>query len=181
MTQIAILGAGSWGTALAVILSRARKAHEISLWVHNAALAEAMQHHRENNTYLPGVALPAGIQVTHEIPAALERAHIVIGVMPSVHARGIYSQVLPCVSREMIFVSATKGLEPATPLRMSKVIAQILTQAGAATNTVMAMAGGAGLRDAGDRNPRAVLLGREVMVKRGHVEVVEVQEDAAVG
>ena len=160
MTQIAILGAGSWGTALAVILSGARKTHEISLWVHSAALAEAMQRDRENNAYLPGVALPAGIRVTHEIPAALERAHIVIGVMPSVHARGIYSQVLPCVSREMIFVSATKGLEPATHLRMSKVIAQILTQAGAATNSrrIAVLSGPSFAAEAARGEPTAVVL-----------------------
>src|SRR5947209_2881923 len=160
MTQIAILGAGSWGTALALILSRTRKTHEISLWVHNAALAEAMQHHRVNNTYLPGVALPAGIRVTHEIPAALERAHIVIGVMPSVHARGIYSRVLPCVSRETIFVSATKGLEPATHLRMSKVIAQILTQAGATTNSrrIAVLSGPSFAAEAARGEPTAVVL-----------------------
>ncbi|PYT53878.1 MAG: glycerol-3-phosphate dehydrogenase [Acidobacteria bacterium] len=162
MTQIAILGAGSWGTALAVILSRTRKAHEISLWVHNAALAEAMQHHRENNTYLPGLALPAGIRVTHEIPAALERAHIVIGAMPSVHARGIYSRVLPCVSREMIFVSATKGLEPATHLRMSKVIAQILTQAGATNSRRIAVLSGPSFAaEAARGEPTAVVLASE--------------------
>jgi len=160
MTQIAILGAGSWGTALAVILSRTRKAHEISLWVHNAALAEAMQRDRENNTYLPGVALPAGIRVTHEIPAALERAHIVIGAMPSVHARGIYSRVLPRVSREMIFVSATKGLEPATHLRMSKVIAQILTQAASTTNSrrIAVLSGPSFAAEAARGEPTAVVL-----------------------
>src|SRR5438128_472468 len=162
MTQIAILGAGSWGTALAVILSRTRKAHEISLWVHNAALAEAMQRDRENNTYLPGVALPAGIRVTHEIPAALERAHIVIGAMPSVHARGIYSRVLPRVSREMIFVSATKGLEPATHLRMSKVIAQILTQAGATNSRRIAVLSGPSFAaEAARGEPTAVVLASE--------------------
>jgi len=162
MTQIAILGAGSWGTALAVILSRPRKTHEISLWVHNAALAEAMQRDRENNTYLPGVALPAGIRVTHEIPAALERAHIVIGAMPSVHARGIYSRVLPCVSREMVFVSATKGLEPATHLRMSKVIAQILTQAGATNSRRIAVLSGPSFAaEAARGEPTAVVLASE--------------------
>src|SRR2546425_8802237 len=162
MTQIAILGAGSWGTALAVILSGARKTHEISLWVHNASLAEAMQRDRENNASLPGVALPAGIRVTHEIPAALERAHIVIGVMPSVHARGIYSRVLPCVSREMIFVSATKGLEPATHLRMSKVIAQILTQAGATNSRRIAVLSGPSFAaEAARGEPTAVVLASE--------------------
>lgn len=126
MTKIAILGAGSWGTALSVVLSGTRKAHDISLWARNAALAETMQRQRENDAYLPGVALPSGIRVTHDFAAALESAHVVIGAMPSVYARGIYTHALPCFTSEMVFVSATKGLEPATHLRMSKVIAQVL-------------------------------------------------------
>lgn len=130
MTKIAVLGAGSWGTALSVVLSGARKPHEISLWVHNAALAQNMHRQHENSAYLPGIALPAAIRVTHEFSVALQSAHIVIGAIPSVHARDIYSQALPYFSREMMIVSATKGLEPATHLRMSKVIAEVLTQAG---------------------------------------------------
>ena len=70
MARIAILGAGSWGTALSVILSRARKPHEISLWVRSPSLAETLQAQRENTAYLPGVPLPATIRVTHELPAA---------------------------------------------------------------------------------------------------------------
>src|SRR5215510_578442 len=130
MTRIAILGAGSWGTALSVVLSRARKAHEISLWVHNPLLAETLLKHRENHVYLAGVPLPPEIHVTNVLPAALSEAQIVIGAMPSVHARGVYSQALPCVTSEMIFVSATKGLEPSTHLRMGSVIAQVLGEAG---------------------------------------------------
>ena len=128
MTRIAILGAGSWGTALSVVLSRARKVHEISLWVHNAALAETMARERENRVYLPGVRLPEAILVKHEIPAAMTGAQIVIGAIPSIHARAIYSQALPYVADEMVFVSATKGLESTTHLRMSKVLAQVLEQ-----------------------------------------------------
>jgi glycerol-3-phosphate dehydrogenase (NAD(P)+) len=124
MTKIAILGAGSWGTALAVVFSRTRKPHELSLWVHSAALAGSLHLHRENNAYLPGVSLPAAIRVTHDLSEALDGAHVVVGAMPSVHARNIYSQALPHISRETILVSATKGLEPSTHLRMSKVIAQ---------------------------------------------------------
>jgi glycerol-3-phosphate dehydrogenase (NAD(P)+) len=128
MTKIAILGAGSWGTALAVVFSRTRKPHELSLWVHSAALAGSLHLHRENNAYLPGVSLPAAILVTHDLSEALDGAHVVVGAMPSVHARNIYSQALPHVSRETILVSATKGLEPSTHLRMSKVMAQVMAQ-----------------------------------------------------
>src|SRR5215471_17921016 len=117
MTRIAILGAGSWGTALSVLLSRARKPHEVSLWVHNALLAETLQNHHENSPYLAGVPLPSGIRVTHVIPTALASAQIVIGAMPSVHARAVYALTLPYVTPEMVFVSTTKGLEPSTHLR----------------------------------------------------------------
>ena len=129
MARVAILGAGSWGTALSVVLSRARNSHQISLWVRNRSLAETLQAQRENSTYLAGVRLPAKIRVTNELPAALVAAQVVIGAIPSAHARAIYEQAVPCVTPEMIFVSATKGLEPATHLRMSLVIAQVLAKA----------------------------------------------------
>lgn len=128
MTRIAILGAGSWGTALSVVLSRARKKHEVSLWARDAALAEKLQKNRESSQYLAGVRLPDSIRVTQDMPAALAAAQIVIGAIPSAHARSIYMQALPCVTPEMIFVSAAKGLEPATHLRMSVVLAQVLAE-----------------------------------------------------
>jgi glycerol-3-phosphate dehydrogenase (NAD(P)+) len=129
VTKIAILGAGSWGTALAIVLSRSERKHNISLWVHDAALAAAIQSGRENKTYLPQHFLPQSVGVTNGIPEALSGAAIVIGAMPSAYARGVYTQAQPHVSREMIFVSATKGLEPSTHLRMSKVIAEAVTRA----------------------------------------------------
>ncbi len=160
MTKIAILGAGSWGTALAVVLSRTRKPHEISLWVHNAALAESLHRHRENNTYLPGVSLPAGVRVTHDFSEALAGAHIVVGAIPSVHARSIYSQAVRCVSPEMIFISATKGLEPSTHLRVSKVIAQVLTQATspASSQRIAVLSGPSFAAEAARGEPTAVVL-----------------------
>jgi glycerol-3-phosphate dehydrogenase (NAD(P)+) len=162
MTKIAILGAGSWGTALSVVLSRARKTHEISLWVHNAALGETLARQRENKAYLPGVSLPEAIRVTREMPAALDGARIVIGAMPSVHARTIYSQAFPSFKSEMVFVSATKGLEPATHLRMSKVLAQILEQGKAApagaSQRIAVLSGPSFALEAARGEPTAVVL-----------------------
>ena len=129
MTRIAILGAGSWGTALSVVLSRARKLQDISLWARNAELAEVLEHHRENITYLKGVRLPDSIRATHDMAKALAGAQIVIGAIPSVNARAIYTHALPSITNEMVFVSATKGLEPETHLRMSLVLAQVLGRA----------------------------------------------------
>jgi len=160
MTKIAILGAGSWGTALSVVLSGARKAHEIWLWVHNATLAQNMHRQHENSAYLPGIALPAAIRVTHEFSVALQSARIVIGAMPSVHARNIYSQALPYFSREMMIVSATKGLEPATHLRMSKVIAEVLLRAGSPLlpQRIAVLSGPSFAAEAARGEPTAVVL-----------------------
>lgn len=130
MTRIAILGAGSWGTALSVVLSRARKPQEISLWARNAELADTMQCQRENTVYLKGIRLPDGVRATHNMPNALVGAQAVIGAMPSVHARAVYTQALPSITEKMVFLSATKGLEPETHLRMSLVLAQVLAKAG---------------------------------------------------
>jgi glycerol-3-phosphate dehydrogenase (NAD(P)+) len=165
MTKIAILGAGSWGTALSVVLSRARKAHEISLWVHDAALAETLARQRENKVYLPGVSLPGAIRVAHEMPGALEGAQIVVGAIPSAHAREIYLQALPHFKSEMAFVSATKGLEPATHLRMSVVLTQILEQAAAAraasSQKIAVLSGPSFALEAARGEPTAVVIASE--------------------
>ena len=125
MTKIAILGGGGWGTALAIVLSRSRRPHDISVWVHDAALAESMRRTRENATYLPGHKLPVSVQVTHEMREAEAKANIVLGAMPSAHARSVYTQALAHLAADAVFVSTTKGLEPSTHLRISEVIRQI--------------------------------------------------------
>ena len=127
MRKIAILGAGGWGTALAIVLSRSRKPHEISLWVHNAERAESMRRERENKTYLPGAKLPESIRIQSEMEAVLSGGQVIVGAVPSAHARAIYVSALPFVALGTSFVSASKGLEPTTHLRMSEVIAQVVT------------------------------------------------------
>ena len=127
MKRIAILGGGSWGTALAIVLSRSQRAHEISLWVRDATLAESIRRCRENQLYLPGLKIPVAVRVTHDAIAALEGAEVIVGAIPAAHARGVYERVFPQVARGSPIVSATKGLEPATHLRMTQVIAQTIS------------------------------------------------------
>jgi glycerol-3-phosphate dehydrogenase (NAD(P)+) len=125
VSRIAILGAGSWGTALAILLSRSRHAHELQLWAHDPALSEAMQNVRENRTYLPGLALPSVVRVRGDMARVLRDAEILIGAMPSAHAREVYVAALPFLDPRTAIVSATKGLEPATHLRMTQVLAEL--------------------------------------------------------
>ncbi len=136
MSRIAILGGGSWGTALSIVLARARRKHEISMWVHDPALAESMARDRENKIYLSGHRLSPEIRVSHRLDEALANATVIVGAMPSAHARTVYTQVRGRIAGSargsadpagprIAFISATKGLEPATHLRISEVIAQI--------------------------------------------------------
>jgi len=118
--QLAIVGAGSWGTALAVVL--APRFPRIRLWVYEKDLAARMRESRNNDLYLPEVPLPANIAVETEFAATLEDAEVVLSVMPSHLVRAIYGQMLPYLKSSMVFVSATKGLENGTLLRASEVI-----------------------------------------------------------
>jgi len=125
MSRIAILGGGSWGTGLCVVLGHSRRKHEIRIWARETSIAQSMQDNRKNQTYLPGITLPACVQASNDLSEVLRDAQIVVGVVPSAHARSVYLKAMPYLSPETAIVSATKGLEPATHLRMSEVIAQV--------------------------------------------------------
>jgi len=163
MTKISILGAGSWGTALAVVLSYAYRKHEICLWARDAALAEVIKRNRENSTYLPGIFLAGEIGVTSDLRAAVSRAEILIGAMPSAHARSIYTLAAPELAADAVVVSATKGLEPATHLRMSKVIAQVLAGEGRAESSQRhaVLSGPSFAAEAARGEPTAIVLASE--------------------
>ena len=137
MSRIAILGGGSWGTGLAIALGRSRRKHEIRVWVREPAIALGIRERRENPVYLPGCALPPSVDASTDIKEVLHEAYIVIGVVPSAHAREVYAAAFPHVSPESVVVSATKGLEPATHLRMSQVIEQVFSLRAAPRTAVL--------------------------------------------
>ncbi|HEX3373814.1 MAG TPA: NAD(P)H-dependent glycerol-3-phosphate dehydrogenase [Edaphobacter sp.] len=124
MSRIAILGAGAWGTALALSLAR-RGGHELCLWSHSAPLAEQLADAGENLRYLPGFTLPVDIQITSDLPRAIFEADILLCVTPSQHLRGVITHIAPLLTRNQIILSATKGIEETTFLRMSQVVAAV--------------------------------------------------------
>ena len=117
MSRIAILGAGSFGTALALVVARA--GHEARLWGWGPDDPDAIDAARENKRYLPGVELPPGLRVVGDIGEACGNASIVIGVVPSGAMRDVAAQAGPHLRAGSAWVSATKGLEPGTHRRMS--------------------------------------------------------------
>jgi glycerol-3-phosphate dehydrogenase (NAD(P)+) len=122
--SIAIIGAGSWGTALAIVL--APRFERIRLWAYETDLVERMVSTRINDVFLSGSQLPRNVEPTADLALALDRADIVLGVMPSRFARRLYGAMLPHLNSKMRFVSATKGLENGTLLRMSEVAREVM-------------------------------------------------------
>jgi glycerol-3-phosphate dehydrogenase (NAD(P)+) len=125
MSRIAIVGSGSWGTALALSLAR-RGDHSIALWSHSAGVAETIQKQRENVAYLPGFPIPPQVTPATALSSALAGADIVISAIPSQHVREIYQAMAPLLQPRQLLVSATKGIEDQTFLRMTQVIEQVL-------------------------------------------------------
>jgi glycerol-3-phosphate dehydrogenase (NAD(P)+) len=115
VSRIAIVGSGSWGTALALSLAR-RGDHSIALWSHSSAVG----------TYLPGFPIPPQINPLTDLAAAVAGAEIVISAVPSQHVRTIYQKMAPHLAPGQRIVSATKGIEDGTFLRMTQVIGQVL-------------------------------------------------------
>ena len=124
MSRITILGAGAWGTALALSLAR-RGSHQLCLWSHSATLAEQLADAGENIRYLPGFTLPADIDVTADLPRAIFEADILVCVTPSQHLRGVITHIAPLLTRNQILLSASKGIEETTFLRMSQVVSTV--------------------------------------------------------
>ena len=124
MKTAAIIGAGGWGTALAISL--ARNFETIRLWVYEPELLRTLCRTRGNDLYLPGYFLPKNVHPTDSFPVALQGAELVVSVVPSQYLRAVWQQMLPCLDRQQIIVSATKGLEAGTALRMSEVIQEVV-------------------------------------------------------
>ena len=119
-TQAAVLGAGSWGTALATHLGN--EGHDVDLWGRDPALHDEMAARRVNPTYLPDVRFPASLRLAPSLADALAGACYVIVAVPSHGLRAVVRAAAPHIPREAILVSATKGFETDTLQRMSQVI-----------------------------------------------------------
>jgi len=155
--SIAIVGAGSWGTALAIVL--APRFESIRLWAHEIELVERMVSTRENDIFLPGFKLPENVQPVSDLKPALQGAEVVAGVMPSRFARRLYGAMLPELNPNMRFVSATKGLENGTLLRMTEVARQVIGKK--FPPRIAALSGPTFAREVAGGKPTAVVISSE--------------------
>jgi len=125
MSRIAIIGAGAWGTGLAIVLGRQPR-HRVRLWAHETDVCESITQRHINERFLPGHQLPASVSASNDLAVVLDGSEIVVSVMPSQHCRTLFERMQPLVPGNALMVNATKGLEEGSLLRMSEVIADVL-------------------------------------------------------
>lgn len=157
MSEIAIIGAGAWGTALSIVAGR-NGHHRVLLWAHEKEVRESVEARRVNETFLPGELIPASVQVTNDLVEALRRAEIVISVMPSNHCRQLFEKMRPHLRENMLFVSATKGLEDASLARMTEVIDHVLSTNGGFHPRIGAMSGPSFAKEVARGDPTAITI-----------------------
>ena len=120
MNHIAVVGAGSWGTTLACLLSN--KGFDISLWVYEKELAEKIERTRANRVYLPDVRIPKNIKISHQVSEVVKKAQYILNAVPAQYTRSVFKESLPFVSNEAIIISAAKGIERGTLMTISSVL-----------------------------------------------------------
>jgi glycerol-3-phosphate dehydrogenase (NAD(P)+) len=120
MSRIAIIGAGSWGTALAIMAGRA--GHDVRLWARKEEVVATINHERVNRAYLSSQLIPESVRATSDFSKALADAEFVLLASPSHATRALLEAMLPHLAAEMLFISATKGIEIETGKRISEVL-----------------------------------------------------------
>jgi glycerol-3-phosphate dehydrogenase (NAD(P)+) len=140
MSEIAVVGAGAWGTGLSIVLGR-KGSHRVRLWAHEKEVCESIAELRVNDKFLPGCSIPHSVTASNDLATALDGARIVVSVMPSQHCRGLFERMRPHLGPEVLIVSATKGLEEGSLLRMTEIISQVLKAPGQDSPRVAALSG----------------------------------------
>jgi glycerol-3-phosphate dehydrogenase (NAD(P)+) len=129
MSKIAVIGAGAWGTGLAIALGR-KGTHQVTLWAYEQEVVESISARRTNELFLPGHSIPESVRTSDSYAEALDSAEIVVSVMPSHHTRRVFQSMSEYLTSRMLYVSATKGIENDTFLRMSEVVHEVLIARG---------------------------------------------------
>jgi glycerol-3-phosphate dehydrogenase (NAD(P)+) len=160
MSEIAVIGAGAWGTGLAIVLGR-KGTHRVRLWAHETDVCSSITQNRVNERFLPGRPIPDSVTASNDLAAAIRGAQIVVSVMPSQHCRGLFDRMRPLLQPETLIVSATKGLEEGSLLRMTEVIGHLLRTSDGSPPVVGALSGPSFAQEVARGDPTAITIASE--------------------
>ncbi|WP_195939859.1 NAD(P)H-dependent glycerol-3-phosphate dehydrogenase [Romboutsia sp. 1001713B170131_170501_G6] len=164
MKKVCILGAGSWGSALGLVL--AKKGYEVSMWTLSQEQADKINKTKENIDYLPGVLFPNNITLTTSLEEAVLNSKIIVLAVPSQAIRSVSSNLKPFVKDEQIIVDVAKGLERGTGLRLSEVVAEELPN-----NPYVTLSGPSHAEEVARDIPTTVVVASE------NIEVAQIVQD----
>ncbi len=153
MSYVTVIGAGSWGTTLACLLSE--KGFDVTLWVFEKDLADEIEQTRCNSTYLPGVLIPDSLRISHDIKQAVQKARYVLNAVPSQFTRAVFSEAAPHLMDEAIIISVSKGIERGTLLTVSSILREI------SRHPVAVLSGPSFAKEVISKRPAAVTLAIE--------------------
>jgi glycerol-3-phosphate dehydrogenase (NAD(P)+) len=155
VSRIAVIGAGAWGTSLAIVAGRPGK-HEVRLWAYEKEVCASLKQSQVNDLFLPGFKVPASVKATNDLREALAGAEIVVSVMPSHHCRRTFEHMAQWLLPQMLFVSATKGIENDTLLRMTEVIHEVVSRLSGFKPRIAAMSGPSFAKEVAKGDPTAL-------------------------
>jgi glycerol-3-phosphate dehydrogenase (NAD(P)+) len=150
MKHVAIVGGGSWGTALSIMA--ARGGNEVRLWSRNPGVVESVNRDRVNHTYLPQASIPSGVRASSDAADVVNEAELVVLAAPSHATRAVLKMLSSATTPGTIFVSATKGVEVETGLRMSQVLESELGK-----RTFVCLSGPSFAREVAEKHPTAIV------------------------
>ncbi|MGI8732145.1 MAG: NAD(P)H-dependent glycerol-3-phosphate dehydrogenase [Pyrinomonadaceae bacterium] len=153
MKRVAIIGAGSWGTALGIVA--AELGHNVKLWSRNPGIVAAINSNRLNSVYLPDAPVPSGVFATTEFGEALEQAELVIIATPSHATRAVLESMAVALTPEVVLVSATKGIEIESGKRISQLVDDVLGDEFAAR--FVCLSGPSFAKEVVQRHPTAIV------------------------
>src|ERR1044071_909138 len=108
MSEIAVIGAGAWGTGIAIVLGR-KGTHRVRIWAHETDVCESINHRHINDRFLAGTRIPDSVTASNDPAAVLDGAKIIVSVMPSQHCRALFERMRSMILPNALIVSATKG------------------------------------------------------------------------
>ena len=157
MSQIAIIGGGAWGTGLAIVVGR-KGSHRVRMWANEPEVCDSINHQHVNERFLPGRRIPDSVSASNALAVAVEGAQIIVSVMPSQHCRALFARMRTLIPDDALIVSASKGLEEGSLLRMSEVIADALERGDNLPTRIGALSGPSFAQEVARGDPTAITI-----------------------